>query len=131
MAMNNGTRRCIGFVNRGMSQRFRRRNRVSFVSERISLKITGYHFRTSGDRQLGQAASCRAGDVKIPGGIVSHTQVAEADAVWGDADQLQLAKFPPAFVEIGNARKWRDFGSRAFVCELYICAHDACSGKSE
>src|SRR4029077_9968674 len=121
--MNNRACGAIRFVNRSVSQRFRRWNRGSFVSEPVSLKVVSQHFRAVGERQLRQGSSRRAGDVKIVSHAVSHTQVAKADAVRPHADQLQLKKFAPALVQLGQLIEWRDLLTCASIFELYVFAH--------
>src|SRR5262249_32140867 len=101
------------------------------VSDPVSLKVVSHHFRAVGERQLRQGASRRAGDVKIVGHAVSHTEVAKANAIRAHADQSQLKQFPPELVQFGELIEWRDLVTCALIRKLYVFTHGACSGKRE
>ena len=46
-------------------------------------------------------------------------------------NQPLLQKFPSARIEFSKRIEGRDIRTRALICEFYVIAHGACSGKSD
>src|SRR5436309_3406685 len=81
VTMNHRGRHWIGFVNRGMRQRFRRRNRSAFVADPVLFEIVRHDPYAIPERQLGETACRRTGYMKIAGRAISDAQVTKADSV--------------------------------------------------
>jgi hypothetical protein len=64
-----------------MRQRFRRRNRIAFVAKPVLFEIVRYDPYAIRERQLGETAGCRTGNVKIAGRAIPDAQITKADSV--------------------------------------------------
>jgi len=96
-----------------------------------SLRNEGHDSDAIRRRQLRETTRRRPSDVKIRRSPVADAQVAEPDPVCVQTYQALLQKSPSACIEFRNRLEGRDIRKRALICEFYVMAHGACSGKSE
>src|SRR5215471_11891219 len=131
MTMDHRENCWVRFVNGRMRERFGRGNGRSLALEPVPGEIVRHHSRVVRWREFGNAAGCRARDVKMGGRAIADTQIPETDSVGINTNHSKFEKFSPIFVQFIKSNEGINLYRQLLAGKLDrpSFTHDACSGK--